>query len=323
MIEVLSFNKSNEGLLYKSSQIRYVWSIKVNEIRHIIEFIEGSFGKKLLMLDQKEIYNDRSVLSSHFNFKFLVDNIILILRKDQEEYDIFLEEDQSKSFKTILNESKMKKVVAPQPMPEYESALPGIQYSDNSNQFSNKMSNRNTAQQKNAFLAFDFNTSNTKKTEADFNVPDFGFSDNTVNQVPEPKQNTNHFDDDSNDYSFKNVAPRRMSQNTELNVFDGYQQENKTIETNGFFEDTSESNKNEMLVSKPAQGYLVKDQELSNDSNTIDPTTFDADLERSKKVNKGGYRSPFDLDAEETAETIGRGFKSVFKKIKKTVNTLE
>lgn len=318
MIEVLSFNKTAEGLLYKGSQIRYVWSIKVNDIRHIVEFIEGSFGKKQLLLDQKELYSDRSVLSSNFNYKFLIDNEILILRKEQEEYDIFFEEDESKSFKSMLEQGKQRKVE--QPRVEHRSALPGIQYSGD-NGFNYSQNQTNTTQRQNAFLAFDFNKANTETSGEQFSSPDFNFTSNSTQN--KPKHSTNPFADENDDYSFKNPEPRRMSQSKELDMFDSCKQENKPVETNSFFEDMNESNKQDRLMSEPIQGFVVNTKELTNNSNTIDPSTFDADLERSKKVNTGYIKSPFDLDAEETAEKIGDGLKTVFKKIRKAYDTIE
>lgn len=337
MIEVLSFNKAAEGLLYKSSQIRYVWSIKVNDIRHIIELIVGSFGKKQLLLDQKELYNSRSVLSSDFSYKFLVDNCILIIRNKDEEFDIYPEEDESTSFRTMLmlkNHPNVSKPVQKETF-SYQSSLPGIE--DNSYKRPNNNFARTDNRQNNDgvdFLGLEGNSDSTTKrnfNNFDFNkvtvnnpvskIPNTGFGDinNTTNNQ---QKDNNPFADkkEDNNWSFKEGQFGEQPKKRDFKIFDSVP--NKP-QKNDFFEEVDDSFKNAKLIQDNNNGFVIKHDKTPEMSNFINADTFDQELEKDQKRNKKFIKSPFDMDPEESVEAITNSLKSVFKRTQKTLNKIE
>jgi len=54
-----------------------------------------------LKIDEKEIVNVRSFLGNNFRFCFELDNLILEIRKDDEDYDIYESGKVNDKFKNI------------------------------------------------------------------------------------------------------------------------------------------------------------------------------------------------------------------------------
>lgn len=54
-----------------------------------------------MTIDENEIVNVRSFLSNNFRFSFELDNLILEIRKDDEDYDIYESGRVNDKFKNI------------------------------------------------------------------------------------------------------------------------------------------------------------------------------------------------------------------------------
>ena len=105
MIKIVSINKSSEGLILKST-IRYSWAFKIGSNSHLVEFLEGSMGKKNLYIDSVEKSSVRSFLAK-FSEKFLLENILFEIKADEVDYDIYLLE-QGVKFKNLLSKNEIK-----------------------------------------------------------------------------------------------------------------------------------------------------------------------------------------------------------------------
>lgn len=103
MITIVSINKSSEGLILKST-IRYSWAFKIGNNSHLVEFLEGTMGKKNLYIDSKEKSSIRTFLGK-FSEKFLLENNLFEIKPDEDDFDIFMLERNVK-FKDLFKKNE-------------------------------------------------------------------------------------------------------------------------------------------------------------------------------------------------------------------------
>lgn len=356
MIEVLATDKISEGMLYKNSQIRYTWWIKMNTIPHIIELVIGSLGKKQVILDQKEMYNSRSVLSSNFHYKLVIDDSIFIIKNDNDDFDVYTDEYCTVSFKQLLENSKNdKKTINQQPV---RSILPDINQFSTLNEGNRTDHNRpkqstkdfdligmengiinNQSKGQNKFSNFNFDAPAKKSTEGKGRLFDELNTDFFENKPQGKKDDPcfddfvkNPFDTDKNnkiteDLSFKNPNSENNNYGHKSNyrIFDNVPVDNLTKNlqvSENLFEEVNDAFKNAKLIENEGE-YIVTHQNNLERTNFDMMDDFDKQLEQNKTLNKPYLKSPFDIDPEEGLHSLGKGLKRVFKKAQKTLHHAE
>ena len=78
-------------MIIKNTSIWYYWSFKINKNTHFVEFSTSKLGKYILKIDNEIKVNTRSLLSSNFNYKFILENMLFRLEINNGEYDIYSE----------------------------------------------------------------------------------------------------------------------------------------------------------------------------------------------------------------------------------------
>lgn len=359
MIEVLATDKISEGMLYKNSQVRYTWWIKVNSTPHIIELVIGTLGKKQVILDQKEIYNSRSVLSNTFHYKVIIDDKVFTIKNDKDDYEVYADENCTITFTNLLEKNKKSKIQSEQPV--FQSILPDIhQFSNKTDHYANTTQNKskapvkemdlldvnsenlsNNKKAKNKLNNFNFdapakkNTSQTQGRLFDELGTDF-FDKNTkdenklesFNQFESNPFETNTQDNPkSDDWTFKNsnTDNNQHTKKSNVKIFDDVpisKSKNNKLIDNNLFEEVNDAFKNAKLIEDNGN-YAVSHDENPDNNNFDVMDDFDKQLEQNKKSNKTYLRSPFDIDPEEGMHYIGNGFKKALKKAQKTFHQAE
>lgn len=59
------------------------------------------WGKRTLLVDENEIISVRTFLGTNFRYTFELDNLLLEIRRDEEDYDIFESGRVNDKFKNI------------------------------------------------------------------------------------------------------------------------------------------------------------------------------------------------------------------------------
>lgn len=303
--------------------MRYVWSFQIGKKRHLLEFIDGQLGLKKLVLDQKEIYNQRSVLSSEFKYKFIVDNQILLISKDSQDYDVFLDDHPVTAFKDLLKRNKNTKTNFIDQTPfDNDFSQPKKQFASPWDNINNETPNQAKQQSSKAiFENFDFNTAGKQKDQDrvfdSLNI-DFNFPGDNQPQQSQFDVNNPFGNDTKTDWSFKEAIPKKRN----YSIFDKPKQR-KPVNKN-FFEDVNDSFQDIKLVkNEQTDGFKTEFSNNSISKEGINVLTFDEELKINQEEHKKSRKGPFNKDPEEQLEAITDGFKSMFKKAKKVVNKLE
>ena len=324
----------------------------------MVELVIGTLGKKQVIVDQKEMYNSRSVLSGNFHYKFLISDKVFVIKNDKDDFDIYTGDNCGVSFREMLERNKPERKQVEQPV--IKSILPDIhQFSNTSNNRLNNEANKNRTQAKELdILGLDVdngvnqNKAQNKLNNFNFDAPakkpseqnkgrlfDELSTDFFGNKVEDEKVETgfdqfekNPFDTDdtnvqkSDDWAFKtSKVDNHYEKKSNLRIFDNVpvskSSKNNQINEN-LFEEVNDSFKNAKLIENNGE-YITAHDNSPYNTNFETMDDFDKQLEQNKTQNKTYVKSPFDIDPEEGLQSLGHGIKKVLKKAQKTLHQAE
>lgn len=103
--------KINSQAGYFSGCDSYIWIFKINDYKHTLELRIIALGRKEVYLDNSLIIKDGNTFSMALRYSFEIENTKFSILKDDENYDVFLEDDHWICFKRIKWDNKKKSLI--------------------------------------------------------------------------------------------------------------------------------------------------------------------------------------------------------------------
>ena len=113
--KALNYTEENIGKLIKSSKKKFTWEFKMNSKHCVLELkISKMTNNYSVELNKQLLYKGNKSYDEHFEFKFKIEGIMLVIRRSGSLYTLYI---QNKPFKEFYDNSKGRqtKLIKPEP----------------------------------------------------------------------------------------------------------------------------------------------------------------------------------------------------------------